>query len=200
MRLECRWRHTQKRWSWEFEDFEKTTVQIRPLKMAGEVLLLRCAAEFFRSRLAEMNWDLKHHKMCCVLGWVSIIWLASTFKKCVSHIAMDWSQKLIKPFESEMKESACICRCIYVTIVIDIIMDIQHRERWQWRGALHSSNLLHHWNLMIRLFSVISRTLIRGDVLPLCREAVSVFYSLSQVGNQILVTELERISICFFVV
>ena len=28
------------------------------------------------------------------------------------------------------------------------------------------------WNLTIRLFSIISRTLVGGDVLPLCREAV----------------------------
>ena len=33
-------------------------------------------------------------------------------------------------------------------------------EQWKWRVALHSPKLLHHWNLTIRLFSVISRTLI----------------------------------------
>ena len=38
-------------------------------------------------------------------------------------------------------------------------------------------------NLNIRLFSVINRTLISGgEVLPLCRVVVSVFYSLSQQG------------------
>ena len=36
--------------------------------------------------------------------------------------------------------------------------------------------LQHYWNLTIRLFSVICRTLI-GGILPLCREAVSVFSS-----------------------
>ena len=30
-------------------------------------------------------------------------------------------------------------------------------ERWQWRGTLHSLKLQHSWNLIIRLFSVISR-------------------------------------------
>ena len=29
-------------------------------------------------------------------------------------------------------------------------------EQWQWRGALHSPKPQHHWNLTIRLFSVIS--------------------------------------------
>ena len=42
--------------------------------------------------------------------------------------------------------------------------------------------LQHYWNLAIRLFSVISRTLI-GGVLPLCREAVSVFYNPTRLGD-----------------
>ena len=50
-------------------------------------------------------------------------------------------------------------------------------ERWQWSGTPHLPTLQHCWNLIIRLFSVIIRTLVRGGVLPLCREAVSVFYS-----------------------
>ena len=33
-------------------------------------------------------------------------------------------------------------------------------EQWQWRGPPHSPKSQHHWNLAIRLFSVISRTLI----------------------------------------
>ena len=32
-------------------------------------LPLRRAVEFFGSRPAEMNRDLKHHKMCRTLGW-----------------------------------------------------------------------------------------------------------------------------------
>ena len=38
-------------------------------------------------------------------------------------------------------------------------------------------------DLTIRLFSVISRTLVGGGVLPLCRGAVGVFYSPSWLGN-----------------
>ena len=48
-------------------------------------------------------------------------------------------------------------------------------EQGQWRGAPHFPKLLHHWNLTIRLFSVISRTLIVVGVLLLCRDAVGVF-------------------------
>ena len=42
-----------------------------------------------------------------------------------------------------------------------------------------SLKLQHCWSLTIRLFCVIYRTLI-GEVLPLCRNAVGVFYSLSR--------------------
>ena len=43
----------------------------------------------------------------------------------------------------------------------------------------------HHWNLTIRLFSVISRTL-TGGILPLCRGAVGVFYCASRLGKVVL--------------
>ena len=43
----------------------------------------------------------------------------------------------------------------------------------------------HYWNLTIRLFTIISRTLV-GWVLPLCREAVCIFYSPSQLRKLIL--------------
>ena len=49
-------------------------------------------------------------------------------------------------------------------------------ELWQWRGTPYSQKLKHYGNLNIRLFSVISSILVEG-VLPLGREAVSVFYS-----------------------
>ena len=57
-------------------------------------------------------------------------------------------------------------------------------ERWQWRSIPHSLKLQHYWNLTIRLFSVISWTLVWGWwVLPLCRDLVGVFYSLSRLSN-----------------
>ena len=35
-------------------------------------------------------------------------------------------------------------------------------EQWQWKGTSHSSKFKHYRNLTIRLFSVISRTLVEG--------------------------------------
>ena len=48
------------------------------------------------------------------------------------------------------------------------------------------------------MFSVISRTLVRGWVLPLCRGAVSVFYSPSRLGKLVGggLTPLQRSSQC----
>ena len=54
---------------------------------------------------------------------------------------------------------------------------VQGNER-----VLIFAKISHYWNLTIRLFSVISRTLIRGS-LSLCREADGVFYSLSWLGK-----------------
>ena len=45
---------------------------------------------------------------------------------------------------------------------------LPRRPEWtweQWRGTPHSPKLQHCWNLTIRLFSVISRTLVRGGTL-----------------------------------
>ena len=50
------------------------------------------------------------------------------------------------------------------------------KEQWQWRGTQYSPKL-QDWSLTIRLFSVISRTLVWG-VLPLCiaaEGAVGIF-------------------------
>ena len=54
------------------------------------------------------------------------------------------------------------------------------------KGAPYSPKLQHYLSLTIRLFSVISRTLIvcvGGGVLTHCRGAVGVFYSSSRLGN-----------------
>ena len=45
-----------------------------------------------------------------------------------------------------------------------------------------------YWNLTIRLFSVISRTLIGGGgLLHLCRDSVGVFYSPNQLCKRVTV-------------
>ena len=43
-------------------------------------------------------------------------------------------------------------------------------KKWQWSSTLHSSKIRHYWNHTIRLFSVISRTLI------VCRGGITVVY------------------------
>ena len=50
------------------------------------------------------------------------------------------------------------------------------------RGTPDSLNLQHYCNLIIWLFSVISRTPIE-KVLPLCSGAVRIFYSLKRLGH-----------------
>ena len=74
----------------------------RPLKGSGWAFWIRSyQILFFESRPAEMNWDLKHHKMRRSRR-VSIAWLAEAFKNYVSpRVAKDWSQKLINPFVFE---------------------------------------------------------------------------------------------------
>ena len=69
-------------------------------------------------------------------------------------------------------------------------------EWWQWRGTPHSPKLLHYWTLTIRLFNVISRTLI-WKVLPLCRDAVGVFCSNSWLGHNVLVKIMKSWDIWF---
>ena len=59
-------------------------------------------------------------------------------------------------------------------------------KRWQWKNTLHSPKLQHYWSLTIRLFSVISRTLVVGRGLtPLLR------CSLSQLGSIFWISTLR---------
>ena len=62
------------------------------------------------------------------------------------------------------------------------------------KGTPHSPKLQRHWDLTIRLFSVISWTLVDG-VLPLCRGAVSVFYSPSRLGKVKLCLKFDLVSL-----
>ena len=48
-------------------------------------------------------------------------------------------------------------------------------ERWQWKGTLYSLKLQHYRSFTIRLFNVISRTLIR-EVLLRSRDAAGTYY------------------------
>ena len=48
MGLECGWRHTQKRLSGEFEDFEKTVVEYSTVESAVEVSTIEACGLVFR--------------------------------------------------------------------------------------------------------------------------------------------------------
>ena len=52
-------------------------------------------------------------------------------------------------------------------------------------GAMAIMGTLHYRSLTIRLFSVISRTLV-GGVLPLCSDAVGIFCSTSRLSHYML--------------
>ena len=56
-------------------------------------------------------------------------------------------------------------------------------EQWQWRSTPHSPKLQHYYSFTIRWLSVITKHSLREGVLPLGREAVGVFYSLSRLGT-----------------
>ena len=56
-------------------------------------LLLRHVVEFFGSRLTEMNWDLKHHKMHRPLGWGQHSMVSKDFKElCLSLLVSPWTK------------------------------------------------------------------------------------------------------------
>ena len=129
----CHNKPPDRKWDWSVDNvmtgrdgpenlrnLKKESLKFGPWWLTVEFLLLRHRVEsstvaapvrFFRSRPAEMNWDLKHHKMRRALGWgqhsmVSI----SFYELCLSpRVAMNRSQEINKPFVSETTESAYIC-------------------------------------------------------------------------------------------
>ena len=60
---------------------------------------------------------------------------------------------------------------------------------WTWE-QWHFPKLQHHWNLIIRLLSVLSRTLI-GGILPLFRGAVGEFYSPSKTSVEEMILKFD---------
>ena len=45
-------------------------------------------------------------------------------------------------------------------------------ERWQWRGTLNYTKLQHYWNINIRLFWVLSRSLVGVGSYPAAEKSV----------------------------
>ena len=65
----------------------------------------------------------------------------------------------------------------------------------KYKGALHSPKLKHYWSHTIKLFSVITRTLVDG-ILPLCRDAVGVFCIPNRLDQSILRQKTHKIHVC----
>ena len=160
MGLECGWCHARKRWSWEYEDFEKRVVKLILDHGGWEVEFrpLEQRVEFFGSLPAEMNWDLKHHEMCQKLrGGVNIVWLQKTFKNCVSLlVSKNRSQKLIKTLVPETTESACIMYLnMYLLVPLILIL------LWLWlRVVCNRSNDWHLLWLKYWLSALIAKVMI----------------------------------------
>ena len=103
--------------------------------------------------------------------------------------------KLSKPFLFKLFSQTALIQTIQFSISMQFKPKVgPYQEPLFWaivdlramamKRSPHSPKLQHHWNLTIRLFSVISKTLVVGvGVLLLCREAVGVFYSPSRLGK-----------------
>ena len=108
MGQECGWRHAQKRWSWEFEDFEKESVESWDWTVEAESGISAIGAE---------SWDLYRWGMELDLGRWRCSWVFGSLPTEILNITLlvskNKSQKLIKPFVPETTESACICVLYY---------------------------------------------------------------------------------------
>ena len=71
-------------------------------------------------------------------------------------------------------------------------------ERLQWRGTPHSPKLQHYWNLTIRLFNDISRTLVGGGLTPLQRSTQCLLqpHLTGQLANENQ-SYYEALTVCF---
>ena len=106
MGLECGWRHARKRWSWEFEDFEKESVGSWDWTMEAENWALCYWVESWIGVVEDVvrvlqistDRDLNITRCAAWLGSDST-GFAKTLKNCVSLlVSKNRSQKLIKPF------------------------------------------------------------------------------------------------------
>ena len=80
MGQECGWRHARKRLSWEFEEFEKESVESWDWTMVAESWVSAIEArvgfgplKMYLFFFSDLYRDLKHHKMRRALGMVSIV-------------------------------------------------------------------------------------------------------------------------------
>ena len=131
MRLECGWHHDRKRWSWEFEDFEK---ELR-LDHWGESWVSaveKCSffGVFFKSLTTKI---LNITRYAERWGW------GQQRKNCVSLHVSPWSEvrKLIN--HSYMKQQSPPVFCIWVCIVLMLLL----RWLWLYNNICYSSIISH---------------------------------------------------------
>ena len=110
------WRRARKRWSREFDDFEKESVEGRDRTMEAENwVLCRCGGGWdFR---ISTDRDLKHHKMRRSLGMVSIVRIVFLSLS----VSKNRSQKLINRSYLNNRVCLCICICLFIYICIHVV-------------------------------------------------------------------------------
>ena len=124
------------------------------------------------------NSGVKIWSLCSVSSTLSHANLEQPFR----NLAINWEVNIF------LKKSFCVFLLVSLSLCC---CDAAWTCKWLYNSTPHSPKLQHCWNLTIKLFSVISRTLV-GGVLPLCREAVGVFYSPSRLGK---ITNTSRNSV-----
>ena len=113
------WRRARKRWSWEFEDFEKTGSWGSTVEERGFFSDLIKADQFW-SQTAEMSWGHRYHKehraYVCVGGQYSMVSI-SFYDKCFSPcVAKDWRKKEINLFVPPVFVLLSICMLLLISL------------------------------------------------------------------------------------
>ena len=119
MRLECGWRHAQKRWFLEFEDFEKEWVEIEPWTQTVEFLSLRHRVEFSTIAAAVKFFGSRPVQDAPRIGGVSIVRIVS-----LSLYRHEPTSEINKPCVSETTESA---RILFVFVFVLYVREARNK-------------------------------------------------------------------------
>ena len=162
MGLECEWRHAQKRWSWEFEDFEKESVgswlwimqaDNWASTIGAENGVLCYRVEFLPLRRVPTSKDELRSKTPWDVPNVGV-WLRKTFKNCVSLlVSKKQSQKLINSSYLNNRVRLCfvfcICKCVCTIGLISLwLWEYNTELKWNIRiyQPLHIGMMWHKVN------------------------------------------------------
>ena len=130
MWLEWEWRHTRKRWSWEFEDFEKHVSWELSLDHVGRQLgclplsqMVELGSDHDGEKLGPtMVWRSWDWTTRCAKRWgvVSIVWYERLLRIVSPLVSKNRNQKLIKTFVPETKESRLLAY-VFVSACISVL-------------------------------------------------------------------------------